>query len=139
MKEKLILNAKNNKKLTLFIIIVCGFFIFHIINKFDFNEVQTEKIYKERVAKTDEINKKLLRLKLDQKTQRLGIKPLHHQDVNIIDYTQTSYEVETQFMVDDGSGRVAKVPTRKPVVILHKSDGSKSYLFYNLLLKKIEE
>lgn len=137
LSEKLKQKLKNNKKETVFLLIVVGIFTFWAFGKFNFSAQKNEKLYQAKVEKTQKIDDRLLTLKLDQKVKKLNIKPYHHQDSSIVNYSQTTFGDISKFVKSDGT--VVSVPGKKTLVVLHKNDGSKLYLFYNYILKKVEE
>jgi hypothetical protein len=137
-KEKLVLKIKSDKKTAFYLLLIGVIFLFYIFGRFDFSTSQSQKLYQARVAKTEKIDDKLLKLKLNQKCKNFGIPNLHESDTTIVNYSKVSYKNDTFYILNDGSNQKVTVPKYRDVVILHKKDGSQVYYHNNYFFTKIE-
>lgn len=139
-KERLKQKANGNKKFTLYLGFLLIVLVFIVVSKFDFEDkAAAEKHYQSKITKMEENAQKLHLLKLNQKADNLGIEKLHQTDASIVDYTQTSFGDITTFLAMDGTGRKAKIPAGKILVVVHKKDGSRFYVYHGHHLQKSEE
>lgn len=138
LSEKLISKIKSDKKTAFFMLLIGIIFLFYIFIKFDFSTSQSQKLYQSRVAKTEKIDDKLLKLKLNQKCKNFGIPNLHESDNSIVNYSKVSYKNDTFYILNNGSNQRVTVPEYRDVVILHKKDGSQVHYHNNYFFTKIE-
>ena len=128
---------KAKKGLSLLLVVgFSSFVIFLFYNKLkppEYHQKEAQNLH----TKIEEIDKKILIAKLNQKAQNLGIDPpLHHKHPEIIDYSLTILTSRTQFIT---SGKTFYLPKNTRLIVIKTNDGQKFYQYKKLTLRKAQK